>query len=235
MKKHHYVYHSFEEWGRDYIGIRSCDCLPEEDTRYFGSFKDKTFKPTGKNILFVCETREEILKIEIELHDFFDVAVNPKFANKSKATNTKFDRTGVPVTEEAKKKISVANSGENHPCYGRTGENHPQFGFRWTEEQKKAHSERMIGKYTGENSPNYGRTGVLNHNYGRTGALSPISKPVTAIQPDGTERHYGGVREATRKLEIDRRDLCKYLKTGHVPKQGKFKGWQFSYKNSEES
>ena len=228
MKKHHYVYHSFEEWGRDYIGIRSCYCLPEEDTRYFGSFTDKTFKPTGKNILFVCETREEVLKIEVELHDFFNVAVNPKFANKSKATNTKFDRTGVPVTEEAKKKISVANSGENHPYYGRTGENHPQFGFRWTEEQKKTHSKRMAGKYTGTKNPMFGVPG-------KTGALNPRSKAIIAIELDGTQRHYGGIGEAARELEINRSDLSRYLKSNKQPRWGKFKGWQFFFKNSEES
>ena len=70
MTKHHYVYHSYEEWGRGYIGCRTCDCLPEEDTKYFGSFYDKTFKPTEKTILFVCETRIEASEIEIELHNF---------------------------------------------------------------------------------------------------------------------------------------------------------------------
>ena len=93
----HYVYHSYEEWGREYIGCRTCDCLPEEDTKYFGSFRDKTFFPTEKTILFVCETREEAAEIEIELHDFFDVAVNPQFANMAKVTSTKFnfDATGL--------------------------------------------------------------------------------------------------------------------------------------------
>jgi hypothetical protein len=113
MAKHHYVYHSYEEWGREYIGIRSCNCLPEEDIKYFGSFYDKSFKPTEKTILFVCETRKEAAEIEIKLHDFFDVAVNPKFANQAKATSTGFDRTGF------------------------TGENHPLFGVPRTEETKK--------------------------------------------------------------------------------------------------
>lgn len=47
---HHYVYYSFEEWGRGYIGVRSCECLPEEDTLYFGSYKDKSFNPSNKVI-----------------------------------------------------------------------------------------------------------------------------------------------------------------------------------------
>ena len=32
------------------------------------------------------------------------------------------------VLQKTRKKISVANSGEKHPMYGRTGENHPQYG-----------------------------------------------------------------------------------------------------------
>jgi hypothetical protein len=215
MKKH-YVYRSFEEGGREYIGCRTCDCLPEEDTKYFGSFYDKTFKPTEKTILFVCETREEILEIEIELHDFFDVAVNPQFANRAKATSTKFDRTGVSKTEAQKK----AMSGENNPMFGRSGENHPLFGVPKTKEWKKTQSEKM----SGEKHPNYGRTG----------ALHPQSKAIIAIEPDGTERHFVSLTEAAKELEIGLGNLSgRYLKPGYVPR-GKWEGWQFLFKNSED-
>jgi hypothetical protein len=43
--KHFYTYYSYEQWGRGYIGKRECECLPEKDLKYMGSFKDKTFKP----------------------------------------------------------------------------------------------------------------------------------------------------------------------------------------------
>ena len=244
MTKHHYVYKSFEEEGRDYIGCRSCDCMPEEDTKYFGSFKDKSFKPTGKTILFVCETRTEASEIEIELHNFFDVAVNPKFANRSMQTSTMFDTTGVPRTKAQRKAQSEKMSGENNP----------QFGDPQTEEWKKAHSERMSGRTfteewkqaqsernSGEKHPNYGvphteewkkaQSEKLTGRY--FGALNPNSKAIIAIEPDGTQRHYGSVREATRELRIPKTSLCKWLKPGKQPKWGKFKGWQFLYNNSE--
>ena len=252
MTKHHYVYKSYEEEGREYIGCRTCDCLPEEDIKYFGSFKDKSFKPTKKTILFVCETREEVAEIEIELHDFFDVAVNPQFANRAKAISTGFDRTGVPWTEEQKKAHSERMSGENHPRFGvphtketrkkqsvaKSGENNPQYGVPHTEEWKKSMSgenhplfgvprteeekKKISEALSGENNPQYGRTGALHHN----------SKAIIAIKPDGTELHFGSICEAARELKMNRGHLSgRYLKPGYVTTRGKWKGWQFLLEN----
>ena len=257
MSKHHYVYHSYEEWGRDYIGRRSCNCLPEEDIRYLGSFYDKTFFPTEKTILFVCETRKEAAEIEIKLHDFFDVAVNPQFANRAKATSTGFDTTGVPKTEEAKKKLSVANSGKTHTeetkkklsvaMSGKTlteehkkkiskanaGENNPRYGVPHTEETKK----KMSVAKSGEKHPMYGvpRTEEWKkaQSEKKSGALSISSKAIIAIKPDGTELHFGSGWEAVRELGIPQSSLRYSLKNGNQPKKGKCEGWQFFYENSE--
>jgi hypothetical protein len=91
------------------------------------------------------------------------------------------------------------------------------------EEWKKAHSEKMTGKFTGKTNPNYGNTG----------ALSPCSKAVIAIKPDGTQLPFGSGHETARVLGIDQRHLSgRYLKNGHVLTQGPFKGWQFVYEKS---
>jgi hypothetical protein len=102
--KHHYVYYSYEEWGRGYIGARSCNCLPEKDLKYFGSFKDKTFKPIQKIILQVFKTREEALRAEVILHNFYEVNINSHFANRAKQTSSKF--TFIPFTQKERNKIS---------------------------------------------------------------------------------------------------------------------------------
>jgi hypothetical protein len=88
--KHFYVYYSYEEYGRGYIGKRECKCLPQEDVNYFGSFHDKTFSPTQKIILETFDTVGEALKAECALHDFYEVDKNPHFANMAKQTSTKF-------------------------------------------------------------------------------------------------------------------------------------------------
>jgi hypothetical protein len=88
-RKYFYVYYSYEPWGRGYIGKRECWCLPEEDVKYFGSFYDKTFKPTEKIILETFDTLDEVYEAEIILHNFYNVKDNSHFANKSNQ-NTKF-------------------------------------------------------------------------------------------------------------------------------------------------
>jgi hypothetical protein len=112
-KEYYYTYYSYEEWGRGYIGSRGCECLPEEDIKYLGSFKDKTFNPTQKIILEIYETREQALEAEVILHDFYDVANNPHFANKAKQTSTKFYYI-TPFDEASKRgKINGLNHKQN--------------------------------------------------------------------------------------------------------------------------
>jgi hypothetical protein len=85
----HYVYYSYEQWGRGYIGRRSSKVHPSLDP-YMGSFRDKTFAPTEKIILAEFDSVEEAVQAEIKLHSFFAVDSNPHFANQAKQTSTSF-------------------------------------------------------------------------------------------------------------------------------------------------
>lgn len=119
--KHFYVYYSYEEYGRGYIGKRECKCLPDEDVKYFGSFKDKTFKPTQKIILETFDTVEQALKAESILHNFYEVDKNPHFANKAKQKTIKFycslsGEDNPAKRPEVRKKISQMRLGENNPA-----------------------------------------------------------------------------------------------------------------------
>jgi len=108
----HYVYYSYEDWGRGYIGVRQCEGDIYED-EYVGSYYDKTFNPTNKVILMKCNTREEALELEVILHKFYDVKNNPHFVNQANQTSSKFDydNTGIPMSEETRKRISQAKKG----------------------------------------------------------------------------------------------------------------------------
>jgi len=110
---HHYVYYSYEDWGRGYIGVRQCECNIAEDV-YFGSYYDKTFNPTNKIILLECATREEALEAEVVLHKFYNVKDNPHFANQSNQTSSGFDynNRGIPMSEEQKEKLRQSKKGQ---------------------------------------------------------------------------------------------------------------------------
>lgn len=121
MEKYFYVYYSYEEYGRGYIGKRECKCLPKEDVNYFGSFKDKTFKPTQKVILEIFDNVEEAFEAECALHDFYEIDKNPHFANKAKQTSKKFycsvpGENNPSKRDDVKEKIRLGKIGENNPA-----------------------------------------------------------------------------------------------------------------------
>jgi hypothetical protein len=140
-REYYYTYYSYEEWGRGYFGSRGCKCLPEKDVKYFGSFNDKTFRPTQKIILKDDYlTREEAYADEIILHDYYDVANNPHFANRAKATSTRFfyafskeeqvknASKGGMKTKEMGKGIYALTFQERSENSRKIGKKHKEFG-----------------------------------------------------------------------------------------------------------
>jgi len=118
-KEYYYTYYSYEEWGRGYIGSRKCKCLPVKDINYFGSFTDKTFKPTQKIILKDdYATREEAYADEIILQQYYKVVENPHFANKAYQTSTKFYVSGEQAREYGRKS-AIKTKGKKPGMYGK--------------------------------------------------------------------------------------------------------------------
>jgi hypothetical protein len=137
LKEYHYVYYSYEEYGRGYFGSRTCKCLPEDDVRYFGSFRDKTFKPTQKIILKSdYATREEAYDDEITLQEYYKVVENPHFSNRAYQTSTKFSY--IRPTEQARE--IGKKSGLKVKELG--------LGFHaLTKEQLSENSKKMVEKH----------------------------------------------------------------------------------------
>ena len=109
MPKWHYVYYSYEPWGRGYIGKRSSNLPPDRDP-YMGSYRDKTFKPTEKIVLACFEAQEEALQAEVLLHDFYQVDQNSHFANQAKQLSTGFQSSSgnsTPRSEEFRSNMSI--------------------------------------------------------------------------------------------------------------------------------
>lgn len=123
--KWHYVYYSYEEWGRGYIGKRSSSVPPCEDVSYLGSYTDKSFCPTQKIILQEYATEKEALDAEIALHKYYEVDINPHFANRAKQTSSGFAWRGnvtdvLSPKQKADRKqkwIEASCSGSRGYCY----------------------------------------------------------------------------------------------------------------------
>lgn len=148
MPMNYYVYYSYELWGRGYIGKRECRCPIEEDVKYYGSFRDRSFQPSEKIILFVCSSREEAYEVETKLHDFFEVNKNPHFANKARQNTKSF---------------SFSASGEENPNYG--GNNVSDEGRKRISEKTSRRLSSWEGnpfKKRGEESMSHGRRWVTN-------------------------------------------------------------------------
>ena len=127
-REYYYTYYSYEGYGRGDIGSRKCYCLPEEDVKYFGSFYDKTFRPTKKIILKDdYAAREEAYADEIILQQHYKVVENPHFANRAYQTSTKFY---VPIKQakETGRKVQENNRKNKTGFFGYTKKQFSEAG-----------------------------------------------------------------------------------------------------------
>lgn len=157
LKKYYYIYKTTNLInGKIYVGQRSCDCLPEEDSKYLGSgiiFKKSLKKYTKrffiKEVIEVC-FKENLNEREIHWIAFFK-AHSPKFTGYN-LTDGGQGSNGYRHSEETKNKMSLAKSGKNHPYYNKpcteTRKRNIGNGRRGklkTELQKQTQSIRMTG------------------------------------------------------------------------------------------
>lgn len=171
--------------GLMYIGSRGCSILPEEDTKYMSSSKAVSkdyLNRCDKLILDVFLTYKDALAHEIYLHNLHNVAVNPKFFNKSKQTSTKFTISGTRQSEETKKKISEANKIS-----------------KGTPQAREKQRQRRLGAVVSDSTKQLLRE--LN-----LGGNSPKAKKVLCIE---TGMLFKSVSEAATYYNIHYSSICK--------------------------
>jgi hypothetical protein len=116
--------------GMKYIGKRQCECEPINDD-YWGSgrrMNKKIVNEIGheyfsKKIIVLCDNPKQLVEQEIYLHEVHDVGRNPKYFNIVKQTSTGFDRTGIPQSQDIRKKISNSTKGEKNHFYRKKHQN----------------------------------------------------------------------------------------------------------------
>lgn len=118
------------------------------------------------DILEIDLTREEADKSEQEWIAYYD-ATNPKYGynidnggmgknRHSEQTKDKIRKANIGriVSDETRKKLSVANSGQNNAMYGMYGDKNHFYGKHHTEETKKRLSEKAKERnYSGSRNP----------------------------------------------------------------------------------
>ena len=162
----HYTYRiTNTKLKRHYYGVKSCNEHPKLNLgiKYFSSSTDKEFKKDQKlnssdykyKVIYIFETREEAMLLEIKLHNRFDVACNPNFYNRCKSTCTGFDLTGTKFTQERRIYLSKIQSGRKHSDDTKEkirikskGRNHtPESKIKMSESKKgcdNSHSNKHI-------------------------------------------------------------------------------------------
>ena len=170
-----------------YVGKHSIKDVNKDDGyRGSGETLKKAFKKHGKKnfnreILFTYDTEEEAYAKEAEI-------VTEEFVAREDTYNIQTGGLGSCVhSEETKRKISLAISGENNPNYGKhtseetrqkisealSGSKHPMHGKRGQAHYNygKKHSEETKRKISlatsGENNPNYGKCGEKSCWFGK--------------------------------------------------------------------
>jgi len=143
---------------KHYYGTRGA-LIPKEDLgiKYFSSSSDKEFIQDQKDnpqnykykIVFIFDNREDAIKMEIKLHNKFNVGINESFYNKSKQTSTGFDRSGCKLTINHKKLISPLGRKLSKETKNKIG---------------KGNLNKLVSNKTKQRQSNYHKNRPISHN-----------------------------------------------------------------------
>lgn len=174
-------------------------------------------------VLFENLTKEEAEKKEIELIAEYKSNQREFGYNVESGGNVKGK-----CSEETRKKMSENFKGSKNPMYGKGfyGTANPMYGKHWSDEQKKAHSQKMKGKLSGSKNPMYGKHWDEEHkkklSENERGSRNPRARAVRCIDTDAI---YSCGTIAQEKTGISRSSICQCCK-GVTKTAGGFK-WEY--------
>lgn len=214
-----------------YIGVRSCKCRIGEDS-YLGSSKiipAELYATCVKTILATFNTRAEATQHEIDLHNKYDVAVNPEFYNQAKQTHIGFNQQGAKASThpgvQARAEKIKGRSKKDYKYLEEKGKLASSYrGSNRTEAQKAADLKLSANK------------GVSNLAKGNTGLDNPQVKPWYYITPEGLYTEvYTSIRQYLPISPFFKNwppsKIYERISTKpHIPSQkGVVKGYTFGY------
>jgi len=197
-----------------YIGVRSCNCLPENDSDYMGSSKsldevmNKTPETFTKIIIDTFTTREIANSNEQWLHETYDVARNPEFYNRC-ISPMGFCMSGREHSDSTKKKISESSKGKTQSAEARKKMSDSQRGRKHSPETRKKMSDSQRGR---KHSPetrkkmSVAQSGEKHSQYGKVPWNKGIpqteeTKKKISIAQSGEKHHNYGKPRSAEALE----------------------------------
>lgn len=178
--------------GKRYIGQKKID-KEGKWNNYLGSgvaFKKALDKYGNNNfyrdIVALAYSKDELDKLEIEWINNYNAVESRNFYNIVSGGGTV---TGLKMSDETKKKLSVRFSGENNPMYGKglKGEDNPFYGKHHTEESRK----KMSDSHKGQVSWCKGRTNIYSKETLQKMREKKLGKPLS-------EEHKRNIRESQK-------------------------------------
>jgi len=171
----------------------------------------------------------------IECEQFYIDILEPKYNIETIAGSPMLGRSH---SEETKRKMSDAQSGDKHWAYGKTGELCPNYGKRRTEEQRQRISKSLTGRHLseehkqkvsnalkGENSCWYGKTLTNEH---KTRIGNSHKKSIQCIESGVI---YDSATDVKRLMNINNSHILECCR-GVRKTAGRF---HWKYYNSEKS
>jgi hypothetical protein len=243
-----YVYRiNNKETGKSYIGIRSSETF-DIGIKYFTSSKDKEFRtdfktnPEKYEVVELANFKErwEAIEMEVDLHNWLDVAANPDFYNKAKQTSIGFDRSGVKLEgEDLKKQRIICKKRYQNPEERKKASERNKKRYQNPEERIKQ-SKIMIDYYKDPKKRKEISNKVKKKFKENPDIIKKIKETagtkIVLTSPNEEQFFYVSIRDAAKYNDTSASTLIRYLKNGFPTnntktKQSKLIGWTGNYIN----